>query len=398
MTSPLQNNPMKILTIDIGTGTQDIFLYDSNLDIENGFKLVLPSPTMMVHRRLKQMLPSRNSILLTGHQMGGGPSAWAIEEYARAGVPVYMTPPAATTLNDELDKVEALGIKIVSEEETQGLSSTVHRLELKDFDFPLISKTFEDYGISLKDLGAIAVAVFDHGNAPAGVSDRQFRFDYLDERIRATNSLSAFAYLSTDIPKIMTRLQSVADSAGELPCPLVVMDTAPAAVLGANFDSRVAVRQQKIICNVGNFHTLAFRLGEKGIEGVFEHHTGEIDLPKLESLLRALANGSLKHEDVFNDMGHGALMYSDEVFEFGKDDFDVVVTGPRRSMFNHQSKIGNRKSLRPYFATPFGDMMIAGCFGLLAATAEVMPGLTETIYRSLRGERGRGVAPWDNPI
>ena len=84
---------------------------------------------------------------------------------------------------------------------------------------------------------------------------------------------------------------------------------------------------------MGNFHTLAFRLGEKGIEGVFEHHTGEIDLAKLEGLIRKLADGSLKHQDVFDDMGHGALMYTDEVFEFGKDDFDVVVTGPRRSMF-----------------------------------------------------------------
>jgi len=66
---------MKILTVDVGTGTQDIFLYDSNLDIENGFKLVLPSPTMMVHRRLKGALHKRTPILLTGHQMGGGPSA-----------------------------------------------------------------------------------------------------------------------------------------------------------------------------------------------------------------------------------------------------------------------------------------------------------------------------------
>jgi len=399
---------MKILTVDIGTGTQDIFLYDSNLDIENGFKLILPSPTMMVHRRLKQMLPSRTPILLTGHQMGGGPSAWAIEEYARAGVPVYMTADAATTINDELEKVEALGIKIVSEDEANGLKpalsnaegSTVHRLELKDFDFPAISKTFEEYGVSLKDLGAIAVAVFDHGNAPAGVSDRQFRFDYLDERIRAKNSLSAFAYLSTEIPEIMTRLQSVADSARELPCPLVVMDTAPAAVLGADFDPVVSERKQKIICNVGNFHTLAFRLGEKGIDGVFEHHTGEIDLIKLESLLQRLADSSLKHQDVFNDMGHGALMYSDEVFEFGKDDFDVVVTGPRRSMFrgkDYGPSTMDHGHLRPYFATPFGDMMISGCFGLLAATAEVMPDLAETIYGSLRGEGGRGVAPWDNP-
>jgi hypothetical protein len=112
--------------------------------------------------------------------------------------------------------------------------------------------------------------------------------------------------------------------------------------------------------------------------------------------LRRLADSSLKHEDVFNDMGHGALMYSGEKFEFGKDEFDVVVTGPRRSLFRRG---GSRSAptLHPYFATPFGDMMIAGCFGLLAATAEVMPDLTETIYGSLRGGHGHGVAPWDNP-
>jgi uncharacterized protein (DUF1786 family) len=325
--------------------------------------------------------------------MGGGPSAWAIEEYARAGIPVYMTASAATTINDELDKVEALGIKIIGEDEVQSLQvagSKVEKLELRDFDFELISKTFNDYGVSLKDLGAIAVAVFDHGNAPAGVSDRQFRFDYLDERIKEKNSLSAFAYLSNNIPKIMTRLQSVADSAGELPCPLVVMDTAPAAVLGANFDPVVAKRERKIVVNVGNFHTLAFRLGD-GIEGVFEHHTGEIDLPKLEKYIRALADGSLKHQDIFDDMGHGALVYGDNPFEFGKDEFDVVVTGPRRSMFM------NNPTLKPYFAVPFGDMMIAGCFGLLAATADVLPELRETIYASLNGKGGRGTAPWDNP-
>ncbi len=398
---------MKILTVDIGTGTQDIFLYDSNLDIENGFKLILPSPTMMIHRRLKQSLHTRTPILLTGHQMGGGPSAWAIEECARAGIHVYMTPAAATTLNDELDKVEALGIKIVGEDEAKGLrhalsnieGSKVESLELRDFDFELISRTFNDYGISLNDLDAIAVAVFDHGNAPAGVSDRQFRFDYLDERIKAGNSLSSFAHLSNDIPKIMTRLQSVADSAGRLPCPLVVMDTAPAAVLGAMFDPTVAKREQKIVVNIGNFHTIAFRMLGETIEGVFEHHTGEIDLEKLEFLLRRLADGSLKHEDVFNDMGHGALVYGKTPFEFGKDEFDLVVTGPRRSLFNRQSKIENRKSLIPYFAVPFGDMMIAGCFGLLAATAEIMPNLTEAIIGAMRGVRGpwRGVAPWDSP-
>jgi len=381
---------MKILTVDIGTGTQDIFLYDSKLDLENGFKLVMPSPTMRVHRRLKQALRARTPLLLSGYPMGGGPSAWAIEEAVRAGIPIYMTPEAARTINDELDKVEALGIRIISEDEAKALRAKVENLELRDFDFPALIKTFTDYGLSFHDLEAVAVAVFDHGNAPAGVSDRQFRFDYLDQRIRAENRLSAFAYLANDVPAIMSRLRAVVDSAGELPCPLVVMDSAPAAVLGTTLDPVVAARKSRIVVNVGNFHTLAFRLGERSIEGVFEHHTGEINRPKLETLIRALADGSLKHEDVFNDMGHGALMYSHEAFEFGRDDFDVVVSGPRRSLFLQKSDA----PLRPYFAVPFGDMMLAGCFGLLMATAERLPHLAEPIHRSVRG--GHGLAPWED--
>jgi hypothetical protein len=43
-------------------------------------------------------------------------------------------------------------------------------------------------------------------------------------------------------------------------------------------------------------------------------------------------------------------------------------------------------------------MMIAGCFGLLAATAEVLPDLAKAIRVSLRGSPGQGVAPWDNPF
>ena len=379
---------MKILTVDIGTGTQDIFLYDSQVHIENGFKLVVPSPTMIVHRRVKAATRAQAPILLSGVMMGGGPSAWAVEAHARAGLPVYATPGAAKTLNDELEVVRESGIEIVSDDEAAALPDSVQRIEFHDFNLPVIKMALSPFRVDLSELDAIAVAVFDHGDAPAGVSDRQFRFDYLDERIRARNSLASFAFLADDIPPIMTRLQAVADSAGELDCPLILMDTAPAAVLGASFDPVVAQHKQKIITNIGNFHTLAFRMGEEGIEGVFEHHTGEIDLPKLESLLKALADGSLKHEDVFDDMGHGALMYSEEKFEFGVDDFDVVVTGPRRSMY------ANNPTIRPYYAAPFGDMMIAGCFGLLAATAEILPDITEAVSNSMK-DAGLGRPPWE---
>ncbi len=94
---------MKILAIDIGTGTQDILLYDTRLHIENGYKLVVPSPTMIVRRRIKQATQEGKPVLLTGLIMGGGPSHWAAEDHIKAGLPLYATPSAARSFNDELD-------------------------------------------------------------------------------------------------------------------------------------------------------------------------------------------------------------------------------------------------------------------------------------------------------
>jgi len=158
-------------------------------------------------------------------------------------------------------------------------------------------------------------------------------------------------------------------------------------VAGATLDPQVASQPRIMVVNIGNFHTLAFRLGPGGLEGVFEHHTGEIDRLQLESLLRALAAGTLKNEDVFNHQGHGALVYSHDPFAIDTGGINLAVTGPRRNLLKGSS-------LCPYFPAPFGDMMITGCFGLLAATADVMPDLGEMIRNSLRGQSGER-APWD---
>jgi uncharacterized protein (DUF1786 family) len=385
---------MKILTVDVGTGTQDVFLYDSRLDIENGFKLIVPSPTMRVHREIKDATRREEPVVLTGVTMGGGPSQWAAEAHIRAGLPLYATPDAARSFNDDLEVVRAAGIRVIGEDEIKRLKEPVTRLELQDFDFRAIADSFGRFGVDLDDLAAVAVAVFDHGNSPPDYSDRQFRFDYLDERIRDQNRLSAFAYLAEDIPAIMTRLQAVTASArreqqtvlGDI--PLIVMDTAPAAVLGATFDRLVAGRSRVLIANVGNFHTLAFRLGPIGIEGVFEHHTGLLDLQKLDALLVALAGSTLSHQDVFGDHGHGALVYDPSPLNLEEGLFGVAVTGPRRNMML-------ASTLRPYFAVPFGDMMISGCFGMLAAIADLVPELADPIRASLAGSGGSGTPPWE---
>lgn len=379
---------MKILAIDVGTGTQDIYLYDSRLDLENGFKLILPSPTMIVNRRLRESTKRKEPVLLTGVTMGGGPAAWAVEAHLKAGLSVYATADAAKTLNDDLDAVAAMGIQLVSADEARRLPETVIRLHLADFDPIALRYALAPFGLTLHGLDAVAVAVFDHGAAPAGVSDRRFRFDYLDEHIRAGNRLSAFAYPADRIPASMTRLQAVAQSAAEIPAPVVVMDTAAAAVLGASLDPMASLHKRNLIVNVGNFHTLAFRLGGEDIEGVFEHHTGFLNLPKLEGLLLELAAGTLTNDAVFADNGHGALVYSTTPLPMDHPDFNLVVTGPRRNMLRGSA-------LKPYFAVPFGDMMITGCFGLLAAVADVLPDLAEPLKASLAGKGGAGTPPWE---
>jgi len=379
---------MQILAVDVGTGTQDIFLYDSRIDLENGFKLVVPSPTMIVRRKVQEATRIGDDVLLTGVTMGGGPSHWAVEDHLKSGLKTFATPEAARSFNDDLDEVREMGIQVVSEDEAVQIERKTRRIELRDFDFAGIQQSLAAFGVSLDNLNAVAVAVFDHGDAPPGYSDRQFRFDYLDSRISAENRLSAFAYRSGEVPRIMTRLQAVVNSSRGLDAPLIVMDTAPAAVMGAMLDLHLSSQNRVLVVNVGNFHTLGFRLGPTGIEGVFEHHTGLIDLPKLERLLVSLADGSLKHEAVFDDHGHGALVYDSQPLSLSEGDFGVAVTGPRRNLMR-------KSSLRPYFAVPFGDMMIAGCFGLLAAAADLLPEVSEPIRDSLRGAGGSGTPPWE---
>ena len=52
--------------------------------------------------------------------MGGGPSAWAIRDHALAGLPVAATADAARTLDDDLEGVRSLGVRIVDDDEAAG--------------------------------------------------------------------------------------------------------------------------------------------------------------------------------------------------------------------------------------------------------------------------------------
>jgi uncharacterized protein (DUF1786 family) len=136
-------------------------------------------------------------------------------------------------------------------------------------------------------------------------------------------------------------------------------------VLGALDDPYVAAQDEVIVANVGNFHALAFHLAGRTIRGLFEHHTGELEPGQFHTLLERLAQGTLTNSEVFDSQGHGALILDPTPAAQPL----LATTGPRQSFIQRWGTDGSRL----YRAVPHGDMMLAGCFGLLRAVANKLP-------------------------
>lgn len=374
----------RILAVDVGTGTQDVLLFDSERSIENCFAMVLPSPTVIIQRRILAATAEGRPVLLEGHIMGGGPCAWAARDHAQAGHPCYATPDAARTLDDDLSMVEALGIQVVDADEVQRIQerhgANLVAITMRDFDAAALKGVFAAFDIE-PQVDAVAVAAFDHGAAPPGISDRRFRFDAIAARVRERPDPLAFAWRGADLPADLTRLAAVAADAARYAVDdrspaVVVMDTGAAALAGALEDPTVRQRDEALVANLGNFHTLAFHLRGGRIVSLFEHHTGELDRPRLEGYLRDLAAGTLTNERVFAESGHGALVLDPaQTGTNGAAPF-LAVTGPRRELLRGST-------LAPYEPAPHGAMMLAGCYGLLRAVAALSPDMAPAIERTL---------------
>jgi len=333
---------MKILAIDVGVGTQDIMLYDSNYPIENAVKLVMPSPT---HIKAEKIRNHHHDLFLSGVTMGGGPVNKAIQNHLDKGYKVIMTESSARTVRDDLERVRSLGIEIVPDGEKH---PEIAELELKDIDLSALSDALSCFEVEL-DFDYVGVAVQDHGYHH-GIGDRNFRFQKIREILEVPRSPEYFSY-QKDVPEYFTRMLGVQNTLKEYEPTL--MDSKFASLAGTTCDPIVDDFESFVAMDVGNGHTLAASFKEGKINGVFEHHTRMLTPKRIEELVNRLADGSLTHEEVHKEGGHGAWV----VQPIGSFQH-LVAAGPQRNILH-------KTSFKVYDAAPGGDVMMTGPLGLI---------------------------------
>jgi len=335
---------MKILAIDIGAGTQDILLFDSEKKIENCSSLVLPTPSRVFAEKLKAI---EGDVYIHGDTIGGGALGRAILRHIQKGYRVVMEESAAYSIRNDLDEVRSMGIEVGMKPKTDH----DQELEIREIDLPLLGNFLSNFGEGF-EIDTIAIAVQDHGVSPKGVSDRAFRFSNIERMIREDNRPEMFHFLGDSIPEYYLRMRSaVAAVRRTSSAPALMMDTCFSAILGCLDE----VTGPSLVVNVGNGHTIAALLVKKRIEALYEHHTHELTPKKLESDLRLLIKGELSGKKVFEENGHGAV-----TLKPFQGEVQVVVTGPNRDLLKETS-------FRFIYAAPAGNTMMTGPMGLVKA-------------------------------
>ncbi len=331
-----------VFAVDVGSGTQDILVADTSLRHPD-MKIVMPAPTQLYAAKIRRL---RRDLFCDGYTMGGGAITGALRRHAEK-YRVVMTPAAARTVRDNLDEVRERGIEIGKESD---LPPGHAKLTLIDVDMVAFEAALSMLNYSLPKNIAVAVAVQDHGVAPKGVSDRQFRFRQIEKKIKKGATFRDF--IITEKTKAFSRASAVIQSLNDQGYDdVLVMDTKIAGIYGGLY----GVKLPAVAIDVGNGHTTAASVAEDGtIVGVFEHHTMQLTPDTMREYIEKLAAGTITNEEVFDDGGHGA--YVREAITPRA----IVATGPRRQM-------ALKTGLDVKLASPLDDVYMAGPVGMIRA-------------------------------
>ena len=177
MTSAAQ--PAGVLAVDVGAGTTDILLTRPGQPLENAVKLVVPSATQVAGAKIAAATARGQTVVFRGPVMGGGAVTMAMKAHLAAGRAFVATESAAASFADDLDKVRALGARVVGEGAADEVlrrlpADAAAEVASGDLDAAALTRALRLLGVE-PAFTAVAVAVQDHGYAPDG-SNRVLRF------------------------------------------------------------------------------------------------------------------------------------------------------------------------------------------------------------------------------
>jgi len=333
-----------VLCLDIGSGTQDALLARPGLECENWPRFVLPSPARLVAKRIRELTQLRRSLWLYGDNMGGG-FGRALQEHLAAGLAVWATPAAAAAIHDNMDVVLHMGVQLA--ECCPADCAPVH---LSDYSPDFWAALLRQAGLPLPHL--VLAGAQDHGLHPEG--NRLGRMRTWTDLLADSAEPARWIYATP--PAQLTRLVALHHKTGG-----PVADTGTCALLGALCDPDVLARSCRegiTVINAGNGHTVAALVYQGRVRGIYEHHTGMRSPDDFLKDMEQFRLSWLPAEEVQASGGHGTAFgpYCEDAGGYTP----TYILGPRRSFLQGHG----------VFLAPFGDMMLAGCFGLLWGWAQ----------------------------
>jgi uncharacterized protein (DUF1786 family) len=343
----------RILAIDVGAGTLDVLYYDTRSG--EHYKAVVQSPVVGIAREVEA---SAGKLLILGSEMGGGAVSRVLRERART-TEVVVSGSAAATVHHDLDRVRSAGLRVVDDGEARRLAESHAYTVLRfcDLEAERLERIVTGFGVPFC-FDIVAVCAQDHGTAPAGVSQLDYRHECFRAALERRPAPEALLYRADEVPPEMSRLRSIVQGARALPTQEVyVMDSGMAAILGASLDPRATGKSKLLVIDIATSHTVGAALEAGELNGFFEYHTRDICLERLEELLRTLTDGKLEHARVVSEGGHGA--YLRRAFGFDRTEL-ILATGPKR-------KLVENSRLPIVLGAPLGDNMMTGTAGLLEA-------------------------------
>ena len=347
-----QNTTMRsVLCIDIRPARQVVLFRQTGCDFSAMPRLVLPSPSAILSRKIGMCTAERRDIYITGSAVGRE-CLGALAAHIRQGCRAAMDIRSVFKLYKTTENAVAAGMEIL--ESCPDGYAQIHADKI-DMDFWSHFTSM----IALEKPALVAVTALDNETDPemaqTGNACRGGAMHVWNTVLRshAEQGAPPQAFMLTETAAPLPYLTALQNGA-----KCFVTESGVASLLGLFSNTEIyerSFRRGLVLLNTDEMHVTAFLVWRGRIFGVYGQHTQGMDCSKILHDLAEFRLGWLPDEAVRNAGGHGTA-FADVPPE--AEGFPAMyVTGQKRKLFEGHGKI---------YESPEQDVF-SGCLGMACA-------------------------------